>query len=234
MYKNKVSSDRIIVEIVFGLLCGLWTLMSDKWRWSESLYDEFFSLSVSFTNFHIKWMPLRAVGRQNFQRLRNQMCHISNEQIEKKRSVLKRYLERRRDRLNRQFRQEQYEERQAALDFYGRGCYNLNKNVCIVVVCLRPLCSMQVVIVRSSYHAPCRIFMHVEHLRLERKPLLHLRLGSANRGAKQLLLFLFRSRLQRHVSHPDVQVAHLPMLVLSPMKSTLIGGGWRAQRTPQW
>lgn len=34
---ENVSSDRIVVEIFFGRLCGLWKLPSSKWRWAESI-----------------------------------------------------------------------------------------------------------------------------------------------------------------------------------------------------
>ena len=41
---RQISSDRIIVENVFGRQCTLWVLMANKWRWAGSNYNTFFSL----------------------------------------------------------------------------------------------------------------------------------------------------------------------------------------------
>lgn len=38
-YTKAVSSDRIIVENVFGRLLSFWHVLSHKWRWFEELYD---------------------------------------------------------------------------------------------------------------------------------------------------------------------------------------------------
>lgn len=65
-HNKKISSDGIIVENIFGQLCGLWTLKSAQWHWSESLYDELFKFAMEFTNFHVKWMLIRADDRHNF------------------------------------------------------------------------------------------------------------------------------------------------------------------------
>ena len=59
-FNRSVSSDRIIVEYYFGRLTKLWTLLDKKWRWAESLYDDFFKTGVALTNFDIKNNPLRA------------------------------------------------------------------------------------------------------------------------------------------------------------------------------
>ena len=54
-----ISSDRIIVENVFGQLCGIWNVMGSKWKWNEKSYDPIFKLCLGLTNFHIGWNPLR-------------------------------------------------------------------------------------------------------------------------------------------------------------------------------
>lgn len=109
-FNRQVSSDRIIVENFFGRLCGLWSLMSSKWRWSQTLYDDFFRAATALTNFHIKSHPLRAEDRDKFSRIRNRLTHIANQSVENRRRVLARYQERRRVRLNQEFRRNQYSQ----------------------------------------------------------------------------------------------------------------------------
>ncbi len=41
-FNRSVASDRIIVENFFGRLCTLWIVVSNKWRWAEGIYDDFF------------------------------------------------------------------------------------------------------------------------------------------------------------------------------------------------
>lgn len=116
-FNRKLSSDRIIVENYFGRLCSLWALLSQKWRWNESMYDDYFKLALALTNVHILWLPLRYEDNQRFQRARNRLIHIANEQVEKRRQVLNRYQERRRHRLGLQFRNTQHESRPSTFDF---------------------------------------------------------------------------------------------------------------------
>ena len=107
-YNGKLASDRIIVDF-FGRLCGLWTLLSRKWRWGEAIYDDYFRLGVALTNCHIKWQPLRAADQERFTRIRNRMHQIAEIAIEKRRRVLQRYRERRKQRVNHRFRFTQYD-----------------------------------------------------------------------------------------------------------------------------
>ena len=103
-YNCKLSSDRVIVENVFGRLCGLWTHLSRKWRWGEGIYDDYFRLGAALTNCHIKYQPLRATDQERFTRVRNRMHQIAETAIDKRRRVLQRYRERRRQRVNHRFR----------------------------------------------------------------------------------------------------------------------------------
>lgn len=103
-FNRRVASDRIIVENYFGRLCSLWNLLSFKWRWSEELYDDFFRMGLALTNFHIRWYPLRESDAQHFTKLQNRMSSIADSVIQRRRRVLQRSRERRRARLNRQFR----------------------------------------------------------------------------------------------------------------------------------
>lgn len=98
-----ISSDRIIVENYFGRLCGLWNVISAKWRWDSKHYDMIFMMCVALTNFHIGNQPLRQSDRELFNKMKNKHYHIGNEAAQKRRSVQASYRERRRRRLNVQF-----------------------------------------------------------------------------------------------------------------------------------
>ena len=108
-YNCKLSSDCVIVEKFLGRLCGLWTLLSRRWRWEEGIYDEYFRLGVAWTNFHIKYQPLRATDQERFTRIRNRMHQIAETAIDKRRRVLQRYREWHRQRVNHAFRFTQYD-----------------------------------------------------------------------------------------------------------------------------
>lgn len=103
-FNRSVSSDRIIVENYFGRVCGLWTLLSTKWRWAENLYDPFFSFGIALCNSHVRWHPLRAQDFDRFQRIKNRTRQIGNDVLQNRQRVLERYRERRRRRLNVDFR----------------------------------------------------------------------------------------------------------------------------------
>ena len=107
-FNRRVSSDRIIVENWFGRLSGLWALFGAKWRWSGTIYDDFFRLAAALTNFHVKNHPLRAQDGDKYAQMRNRLAHIANQGIENRRRVLARYQERRRVRLNQEFRRRQH------------------------------------------------------------------------------------------------------------------------------
>ena len=51
---RKISSNRIIVNNIFGSLSTLWTIMADKWPWDEKQYDDISWLCLSLTNLHMK------------------------------------------------------------------------------------------------------------------------------------------------------------------------------------
>ena len=65
-----ISSNRIIVEKMFGRLCGLWTVLSKKWKWKESFYASMFKLCFGMTNFHIRWSALREGDGQLYRQIK--------------------------------------------------------------------------------------------------------------------------------------------------------------------
>ena len=113
--ENKaISSDCILVESVFGRMCGLWSVVGTKWKCSENKYDPVLRLCLGLTNFHIRWGPLRAQNMTLYQKLTNRWYQIGNSQLERRHRIQKRYREKRADLMRRQFRAS------CALDLLGR------------------------------------------------------------------------------------------------------------------
>ncbi|ETV90910.1 hypothetical protein H310_14398 [Aphanomyces invadans] len=54
-----ISSDRVIVENVFGRVCLLWKISYATYVWGTKSYDAIQRLTFSLTNFHHALMPLR-------------------------------------------------------------------------------------------------------------------------------------------------------------------------------
>ena len=105
---RRIARDRSIVENYFGRLCTLWTLLSAKWRWNHSIYDDFFKLGVALTNAHIKNFPLRAEDQEMSNRMKNRLRHIAHQAQQRRTAALQRYRNRRRERLDSQFRRVQF------------------------------------------------------------------------------------------------------------------------------
>ena len=63
-----MSSDRIIVENYFGLLCNLGGVLSSKYKWKKTSYNLLFKFAVAFTNMPIKWHSLRNDDVQYYQK----------------------------------------------------------------------------------------------------------------------------------------------------------------------
>lgn len=74
-----VSSDRIIVENVFGGLKYLQNLMSTKYRWDEDNYDEWMTLVVGFTNCNVEIRPLQMENRDMYVMVTNTMRETGEE-----------------------------------------------------------------------------------------------------------------------------------------------------------
>lgn len=111
-FNKKVSSDRIIVENFFGRVCGLWSVLQRKWRWSEQSYDIVFRFCVALTNLHIRWHPLREEDYERFQRIKNRHLQIGVQQVEKRKRTLERYRQKRRRRMDVQFRAQAFPDRE--------------------------------------------------------------------------------------------------------------------------
>ena len=107
-----ISRDRIIVENVFGRLCELWTVMSTKFEGNESSEDSVFKLYVSMKNIFILWSPLREVDGQLYQQIETRRYGIAESQAERRSYVQGNYREKRRRRMDIDFRASCIIERQ--------------------------------------------------------------------------------------------------------------------------
>ncbi|KAH9098732.1 hypothetical protein Ae201684P_017943 [Aphanomyces euteiches] len=61
---NRVSSDRVLVENMFGRTCSLWKIAYATFTWSEETYDLVLRLVWALTNFHTALHPLRAQDKE--------------------------------------------------------------------------------------------------------------------------------------------------------------------------
>ena len=78
--------------------------MAAKWKWSEAGYDSIFRLCLGLTNFHVHKHPLRAEVSTVLKTMKNRRYHIATTQIQKRRQLQRRYREKRRRRVEMQFR----------------------------------------------------------------------------------------------------------------------------------
>jgi len=99
-FNRKLSSDRIIVENYFGRMCGLWGILSHKYKWNEANYDKWFATCLSLTNFHVKYNPLRNDDGSFYTNIRARLASIGQQQARKRKRTQERYRERRRIRLS--------------------------------------------------------------------------------------------------------------------------------------
>ena len=80
-FNRRVAIVRIIVENWFSRLCTLWSLLSTKCRWNESIYDHLFQTAAALTNLHIKFHPLQSQDGDKYVQLQNRLSHIASETI---------------------------------------------------------------------------------------------------------------------------------------------------------
>ncbi|KAH9092352.1 hypothetical protein LEN26_018454 [Aphanomyces euteiches] len=91
---ERISSDRIIVEKWFGRHCTLWAICSEKFKWSNSLYDPIFKACASLTNYQIWLSPLRDEDGHEYRRILNRLKFIQDDMKMKKRLAQEAYVAR--------------------------------------------------------------------------------------------------------------------------------------------
>lgn len=98
-YNRALSSDRIIVENYFGRLGSMWSIMSQKYMWSEDQYDDIAKLCISFTNFNVELHPLRAADGTWYRQYLNLLSEIARGMTKERSDSQARSRNRRRRRM---------------------------------------------------------------------------------------------------------------------------------------
>lgn len=98
-FNSSMSSDKVVVENCFGLLCKLLTVMCSKYRWAESSYDSIFKFSISLKNIHVIWHPVLDEEGEHFKRYKNRLYSIGESIVTRRRKVQAPYRESLRSRL---------------------------------------------------------------------------------------------------------------------------------------
>ena len=78
--------------------------MGSKWKWNEKSYDPIFKLCFRPTNFHIRWNLLRQEDGQVYGQIRTRWFRLAENQARRRKLVQEKYREKRRRRMNIQFR----------------------------------------------------------------------------------------------------------------------------------
>lgn len=97
-FNRDLFSDRIAVENYFGRM-GLWKVISQKWEWSETLYDTFVCMCIALTNIQAHRKPLGSVESDWYNRYMNRPLHIGDSRKPKRAETQEIYRERRKQLL---------------------------------------------------------------------------------------------------------------------------------------
>lgn len=107
IFNQKLAADRIIVENYFGRMKKLWNIVSKTFLWDEDLYDNIFSLCVSFTNVNIKLQPLKNGDGEWYENYLTAIRAIEESRKRKRSETQADYRERRKRRLGMGYRSQQ-------------------------------------------------------------------------------------------------------------------------------
>lgn len=83
----------------FGRLCGLWSIMRNKFRWQHKFYDALFILFLSLTNSNVSWHLVRNGDGEVHHRVQNWPSHIGVTIRRRRQEGQKQYLKKLRQRL---------------------------------------------------------------------------------------------------------------------------------------
>lgn len=100
-----ISSDHIMVENYFRRLCQLWSVVLMKFRWCEGLYGLIYAICASLTNLNMSLNPLRNEEWENYQLICCRLISNGDEISRKCKRPQEKYRERRRRRMEIQFRE---------------------------------------------------------------------------------------------------------------------------------
>eukprot|EP00171_Calliarthron_tuberculosum_P021823 IDg21823t1 len=120
-FNRDLSSDRILVENYFGRMLSLWNVMSQKWTWSETLYDTVVCMCVGLTNIHVDSKPLRSVDSDWYNRYMNRLLHIGDSRKRKRAETQAMYRERRKQRLRVGYRVASTEDDETQEEYFSNS-----------------------------------------------------------------------------------------------------------------
>ncbi|KAF0704805.1 hypothetical protein AaE_014747 [Aphanomyces astaci] len=95
---DRIASDPVVVEICFGRLKTLWTIMSESYSWKRDHYDLFF-FKLTLTNVHIRFLPLRDLDGEDFTRYENRLLSLGDIIKSKRAGSMAKYREKRKHRM---------------------------------------------------------------------------------------------------------------------------------------
>lgn len=92
VFNERISSERLLAENVFGRLCGLRSITSNNFCWQEKSYDALFRICLDLTNSILKWNPLLDGDGGVNHRIKSRLSHIGVTIRERHQEAQKRFL----------------------------------------------------------------------------------------------------------------------------------------------
>lgn len=93
-------------------------MISQKWTWSEVLYDTIVTLCVGLTNAHVESKPLRGGDSEWYNRYVNRLVHIGDAKKRKRAEAQAMYREHRKQRLRVGYRAATTDTEETEEDFF--------------------------------------------------------------------------------------------------------------------
>ncbi|KAH9112709.1 hypothetical protein AeMF1_013004 [Aphanomyces euteiches] len=97
---QRVSSDRVLVENLFGRTCKLWKISYSTFKWSEGKYNMTERLTFAMTNFHASMHPLRMEDRSFYTSVLARYHSMAEDMLQMASRRRRRYRGRRQERLD--------------------------------------------------------------------------------------------------------------------------------------
>lgn len=85
--KDSVLSDRDLTRTLYDEMCGLWAIMSVKWRSGYFVYDNYVKICIAMENRHIPMNPLQSVELNNHSRIRKHLIDMGFSTAQKREQV---------------------------------------------------------------------------------------------------------------------------------------------------
>jgi hypothetical protein len=95
LHSKRVAEDRIVVKKYLGRMCHIWGICSNKYRWSEDMYDSILQMCIAVTNFHVGFNPLRSEDSFFYAQYTTRLSLLGADIVNKRRQKQARYREKR-------------------------------------------------------------------------------------------------------------------------------------------